>query len=274
MSQTIDDTTAGGADRSRSGAGPGTGPAEKYGDALADVYDLMYPWAEGPVIAQRLAGLVPPGSRALELGIGTGRVAIPAARAGLRVHGVEGSAKMLDILARHDREGVITTTHGDFTDTVVEPAAFDLVYVVCNTLFMLTSADAQIAALTVGRRQLAPGGILVVEAYDPSPFHTLERPIVQARHLAADTLMIDTVSCDPVEQSVVEIHTLIRPGTVDTFVEVSNYRWPRELDALARLAGLRLVTREGGWQGEPFVQGSPRHVSIYRAAEEPAPGAP
>lgn len=242
------------------------GTAHRYGDALADVYDLMYPWSEGPLVAAWLASLVPPGSSALELGVGTGRIAVPAARAGLRVHGIDASPRMLERLARHDPEGRVTTTLGDFTTRLTDAGPFDLVYAVCNTLFMVEGQEAQTEVLARAREQLRPDGLLVLEVYDPAPFHALERPLMQARHLAPDTLMIDTVSADPVTQTVVEIHTVVRPGTVETFVEASHYCWPRELDAMARLAGLELVRRVGGWSDEPYTAGSPRHVSVYRPA--------
>lgn len=243
------------------------GTARRYGDALADVYDLMYPWEEGPLVAAWLASLVPPGADVLELGVGTGRIAIPAARAGLRVHGIDASPRMLARLARHDRDGLVATTLGDFTTRVGDAGPFELVYAVCNTFFMVEGQEAQTDVLRHAREQLRPGGLVVLEVYDPAPFHALDRPTMQARHLAPDTLMVDTISVDPVAQTVVEIHTVVRPGTVETFVETSHYCWPRELDAMARLAGLELVRRVGGWSGEPYAAGSPRHVSVYRAAD-------
>lgn len=243
--------------------------AEQYGDALSDVYDLMYPWHEAQETAARLAALAGDGARALELGVGSGRIALPLAAAGVRVHGVDASQRMLELLARNDPGGTVTSTHGDMTTLVVEEGAFDLVYVVCNTLFML-EADEQVEVFRRAEQQLAPGGRFVVETYDPRRFHALDEPAVQARHLAADTIMIDTVSSDPVAQSVAVIHTLIRPGGVRTFVETSAYRWPAELDLVARLTGFELESRRGDWRDGPYSVASGRHVSVYR---RPTPAA-
>lgn len=237
--------------------------AEQYGDALADVYDLMYPWQEGPVVANRLAGLVPEGSRVLELGVGSGRIALPLAAQGHRVHGIEASGRMLDLLSHNDSDGLVTTTQGDIATTVTEVGAFDLVYIVCNTLFMLPP-EAQVDVFCRAAEHLKADGRLVVEVYDPRRFHGLDAPLVQTRHLAADILMVDTITAAPVDQVLVVVHSLIRSGRVETYVEHSAYRWPAELDLLARLTGFRREHRHGDWQGEAFTAAAERHISVYR----------
>ncbi|WP_019806228.1 class I SAM-dependent methyltransferase [Saccharomonospora halophila] len=238
---------------------------EAYGEAFAEVYDQMYPDHETPATLDFLASLVEPGARVLELGAGTGRLAVPLADRGLRVHAVDASERMLQRLRARDRNGAVVTVCGDFTDDVVD-GEFDLCWVVCNTLFMVPDVEQQIAALRAAGTHLAPGGTLVVEVYDPTFFHQLAKPELQARHLAPDKVMLDTISVDPAEQILTEIHTVIGAGTVSTYVEVSRYAWPAELDLMARLAGLERVERFADWERAPFTAGAHRHVTLYRKA--------
>lgn len=237
--------------------------AEQYGNALAEVYDLMYPWAEGPIIAEKLASLAPSGSRMLEMGVGSGRVAIPLSRLGHSVHGIEASGQMIRKLEANDPKGAVTITRGDIAADIVEPTSFDVVYIVCNTLFMLPH-EQQIEVFRRAWEQLVDGGILVVEVYDPRHFHSLEAPMVQTRHLAADILMIDTITSDPLEQTLIEVHTIMTPGRVNTFVEPSSYRWPRELDLVAQLTRFKIQSRAGDWTDGEFTAASGRHISTYQ----------
>lgn len=237
--------------------------ARRYGEALAGVYDLMYPWAEGAEIAARLRELVGDGGRALELGVGSGRVAIPLAASGVAVHGIDASPSMLDRLNARDPAGSVTSSVGDFATTTVARHGFDLVYIVCNTLFML-DGDGHLDTLRRAREQVAPDGRLVIEAYDPRRFHALDGPLVQTRHLAPDILMIDTVNVDPVHQLLIVVHTLLRSGRVETFVETSAYRWPSELDLLTATAGFEREARWGDWHGGEYTSASDRHISVYR----------
>lgn len=236
---------------------------EAYGEALSEVYDAMYPPGEAADIVAFIASLTKPGARVVEFGVGTGRVAIPAARQGFEVHGIEVSEAMLRKLRERDPDGSVSTVLADFSEHVVDDK-FDLCYVVCNTLFMLPDPERQLRALIRAREHLVDGGTLLVEVYEPSRFHRLEQPLLQARHLAADKLMIDTVTVDRVNQVMIQIHTLIQPGAVSTYTELSRYAWPRELDLMARLAGLEPVGRWGDWHRGPFDAGSYRHISVYR----------
>ncbi|MFF5986750.1 class I SAM-dependent methyltransferase [Prauserella flavalba] len=239
---------------------------EAYGEALADVYDQMYPDTETPATVEFLASLVEPGARVVELGAGTGRLAVPLAAKGLSVHAVEVSGQMLEKLRERDPQGTVKTVRADFTEHVVD-GNFDLCYIVCNTLFMVPDPERQIETLRRAGEHLAPGGTLVVEVYDPAPFHQLTRPELQIRHLAADRVMFDTISVDQANQVLMEIHTVIGGGSVSTYAEVSRYAWPSELDLMARLAGLTTVDRFGDWERGPFTPGSQRHVTLYRRAE-------
>lgn len=235
---------------------------EAYGDALADIYDLMFPAADVDDMVDLLAGLTRPGARLVELGVGTGRVALPAARRGFDVHGVDASSKMLAKLRERDPEHLVKTVQADLSDHVID-GNFDLCYIVCNTLFMLPDRQLQIRALRRAAEHVDVGGRVVVEVYDPSGFHNRREPTVVAQQLRADRMLIGTTTVDPVNQIIVLMHTMLGPGTMSSYAEISRYAWPPELDLMAELAGLRRVARWGDWRKTPFGPDSDRHVSVY-----------
>ncbi|MCX4909694.1 bifunctional 2-polyprenyl-6-hydroxyphenol methylase/3-demethylubiquinol 3-O-methyltransferase UbiG [Streptomyces sp. NBC_00878] len=237
-----------------------------YDKKLASVYDRMYQSdSEIRLAVEFISSQASPGSRILELGIGTGRIAIPLAEHGFRLHGIDGSPAMLEKLRERDPEGRIDVTAGDFTKegTGLE---FDLVTIVLNTFFMAVTKEQQIGCLTRVREQLAPAGRFVLEAFDPAPFHGMTKPEFSMRHLDEHSVMLDTFTVDRSRQLLVGTHTIIDGGPPSTTQHVLRYAFPYELDLLAELAGLKLVERWGGWCREPFTHGSPRHVSVFEPA--------
>ncbi|MET7934805.1 class I SAM-dependent methyltransferase [Streptomyces sp. NPDC005322] len=236
-------------------------------DALADVYDLMYP-AASPDIADTvdfIAKLTPESGRVLELGVGNGRIAIPLAERGLRVHGIDGSEQMLSKLAERDPEGKVGITTGDFTATTTG-GVYDTVFIALNTFFAPTSADRQVECMRRMAEQLAEGGRVVIEAFDPLPFHQQEGEKTSTRYLSERSVMIDSTHVMRDRQLILVIHTVVDGGVPRPAQEIIRYAWPSEIDLMARLAGLRLVERFGGWKGEAYGPHSPRHVSVYEAA--------
>jgi SAM-dependent methyltransferase len=244
--------------------------AAAYGDALAPYYDQMYDpgGQDGRDAAAFVAALLPPGGRVLELGVGTGRIAVPLAAAGAAVTGVDASERMLAALADRDPAGRVKAVRADMTN-YADGGGYDVVLVACNTLFMVPDPDRQVACLTAAARALAPGGRLVVEVYSPLRFVRGSAELVQVRHLAADRVMVDTVRCDPHAQLLLEVHVLLGAGPPLTVSEVSRFAWPAELDRMAELAGLTLAARTGGWRGEVFDVNSDRHVSVYSGTARP-----
>jgi SAM-dependent methyltransferase len=234
-----------------------------YGEAIADVYDE---WPGTPPSAaatvEFLAALAP-GGRALELGIGTGRVALPLAERGLEVRGLDVSEAMVARLRAKPGGDAIAVTIGDMADVPVD-GEFDLVYVVFNTFFGLTTQEAQVRCFANVAQRLRPGGTFLLEAFVPDlarfdrgqriNTEVIQRELVQiavARHFAA-------------EQHVVGQHVQLRPdGSIRFFPVEIRYAWPSELDLMARLAGLRLRDRFAGWGREPFGDSSGQHVSVY-----------
>jgi SAM-dependent methyltransferase len=231
-----------------------------YGDASADIYDefLSPPPGQELAIARFLAGLAP-GGQALELGVGTGRVALPLTARGLRVHGIEGSTRMLARMRDKPGGNAIQASVGDFADVNV-PGLYDLVFIVFNTLFALPSQDRQVTCVGNVARRLRPGGMFVVEAFvpdrarfaRPTPANGRPRPPSAPKH-------------DPVTQTVDGLQTLKTGAGVRIVPFRMRYAWPAELDLMARLAGLQLRQRFGGWDREPFTAMSDTHVSVYAA---------
>jgi SAM-dependent methyltransferase len=235
---------------------------ETYGDRIADVYDTWYglPDDAEDTVAFLLdvAGAGP----ALELAIGTGRIALPLAEAGLEVHGIDASEAMVARLREKPGGPGIPVTMGDFADVGVQER-FGLVYVVFNTLFALVTQDEQVRCLRNVAAHLAPDGAFVLEAFVPdlSRFDRGQR--VQATHVGVDDVKLDVSMHDPVAQRVDSLHLLVGPGGTRTFPVVIRYAWPAELDLMARLAGMRLRERWSGWKREPFTGASGKHVSVY-----------
>lgn len=211
-----------------------------------------------------LAGLAGDGA-ALELGIGTGRVALPLSRRGVRVHGIDNSAPMLDLLRGKPGAEHVGVTLGDFATVCVE-GGFRLVYLVFNTITNLTSQDEQVACFRNAAAHLEPGGAFVIEVGVPQlrrvpPGERLRPFDVRSTHLGFDEYT------DFVRQILHSHHYWIDGGELRTFSAPFRYVWPAELDLMARLAGLRLRERWAGWMREPFTEESSSHVSVW---EKPA----
>jgi SAM-dependent methyltransferase len=206
-----------------------------------------------------LAGLAGEGA-ALELGIGTGRIAIPLSRRGVAVHGIDLSPQMVaQLRAKPGAEGVGVTV-GDFATTRVE-GRFSLAYLVFNTIGNVTTQDAQVAAFENAARHLAPGGCFVIEVEVPDLQRLPPGRTDLVFHRDADHVGVDEF--DVVRQGLVS-HHYTRVG--DHYEAVSmpfRYVWPSELDLMARIAGMRLRERWSGWRREPFTSDSGQHVSVW-----------
>jgi len=235
--------------------------ASTYGDGVADVYDEWYSGGDPAPVVGRLAELAGDGP-VLELGIGTGRVALPLARKGLAVHGIDASPAMVEKLRAKPGGSDIPVTIGDFAALAVE-GEFSLVFVVFNTLFSLTSQDEQVRCFRSVAARLVPGGKFVLECFVPdlSRFDRGQRLAVTG--IEQDGLRLEASLHDSVRQKVkARIVSVTEGGARFHPLEV-RYCWPSELDLMARLAGLRLRDRWGGWNEEPFTAASGNHVTVY-----------
>ncbi|HXF57981.1 MAG TPA: class I SAM-dependent methyltransferase [Actinomycetota bacterium] len=236
------------------------GPAT-YGDRIADVFDRAFVPDDARDAARFLAAVAGPGP-ALELGIGTGRVALPLQRLGVEVHGIEASERMLERLRAKRGGREVPVTVGDFT-TARAPGHFSLVYVVFNTIFAPLTQEDQLRCFANVAGHLRPGGLFVVEAFVPDLARFDRGQRTEAFEVGVDRVRLDVVTHDPVEQLITGSHVVITEEGVKLYPFRMRYAWPSELDLMARLAGLRLRKRYGGWRREPFTWASDRHVSVY-----------
>lgn len=242
----------------------GYGPSS-YGDAFADVYDDWYADLGDPdAVAARLADLAP-GGDVLELGVGTGRLASPAAARGLSVVGVDASAAMLRRLPQLPSARPVHPVQADMSALPVRDGSFDVVLAAFNTLFNLTDLASKQRCLRDARRCLRPHGAVVVEAFVPSP-DAGDRDGVSVREVGLDHVVLTASKLDGAAQQIVGQHIEIRPSGIRMRPWFLHYLHPGELDALAANAGLHLTARWGGWESQPFDDDSDVHVSVYRRA--------
>ena len=233
-----------------------------YGDRIAEVYDEMYEELfDRDEVVDVLAGLAGKG-RALELAIGTGRIALPLAERGVEVHGIDASEAMVAKLrTKPDGDGV-PVTMGDFADVAVE-GPFALVYLVFNTLFALETQEDTVRCFANVARVLGPGGTFVVEAFFPDVARFDRGQRVHANRVQVDKVTFDVSVHDPVGQTVLTQHVVIGQEKTSLYPVALRYVWPSEMDLMARLAGMRLRSRWGGWKGQPVNVQTQKVVSIY-----------
>ena len=236
-------------------------PRTSFGADTAATYDDDPRGDEGETVAflEQLAG----GGPVLELAIGTGRIAIPLAARGLAVDGIDFSPEMVARLRAKPGGATIPVTMGDFAEVGV-PGPYPLIYLVYNTLFNLLTQDDQVRCFENVAIHLTDEGSFVVEAFVPSFLYRLrDDQYVDAEAIKVSEVSLDVGRHDAATQRLEETHVVLSNAGVRLYPIVSRYSWPSELDLMARIAGLRLKNRWGGWNQEPFDTNSSWHVSVY-----------
>ena len=241
-------------------------PVDHFGPRVAERFDERYehqadPGVVGPIV-DFLVGLAG-GGGALELGVGTGRIALPLAERGVRVHGIDLSEAMVARLLAKPGGDRIGVTIGDFATTRVE-GTFSLAYLVANTIMNLTTQEEQVACFRNVAAHLEPGGCFVIEVLVPRlqrlPPGEIFQPFdVSPQHLGFDEIDVAT-------QRLVSHHYWIEDGGIEVLSPPFRYVWPSELDLMAQLAGMTLRERFGDWTREPFTSQSEKHVSVWEKA--------
>jgi SAM-dependent methyltransferase len=233
-------------------------------DGVAARYDDFFgglPDTEGPVeLLAELAG----SGRALELGVGTGRVALPLAARGVPVHGIDASERMLEQLRGKPGAGAVTSSVGDFSRIDV-PGPFAVVYAATGTFFELPSQEAQLACFRSVAAVLAPDGRFVLDGLLPDAVAG-DQP-VRPRETSSGAPMLHMRRFHSATQELVSDYVVFTGGGTEVVRVRFRYAWPGELDLMARLAGLRLVRRMGNWRGARFGPASRQHVSVYGPAD-------
>lgn len=232
---------------------------ETYGDRIAGVYDDHYPgWKEAQIdLLEELSR----GGPVLELGIGTGRVALPLAARQVELHGLDASHSMVDRLRAKPGGDRIPVTIGDMAD-LSGLGPFRMVYVVANTFFALMTQEDQVRCFESVAAVLEPGGRFVMEAFVPdlSRFDRSQR--VNVVDLDNDEVHIDVAVHDPATQTVSASRVVFGPSGREMYPVRLRFAYPPELDLMARIAGMALTHRWGGWNKERYT-GIDRHVSVY-----------
>ena len=239
-----------------------------WGQEVAEAYDRTAAGMFDPVVldptVDLLAGLAGDGA-ALELAVGTGRVALPLSGRGVSVQGIELSEPMAEQLRAKPGAGAVPVTIGDMTTTRVA-GSFRLVYLVWNTIQNVTTQQEQVAVFANAAAHLEPGGCFVVETGVPSLRRFPPGQPTLVFEMTDDHVGVDTLD-DPVGQIQSSHHWWRVDGSLVRHSAPYRYVWPSELDLMAQLVGLRLRDRWAGWNREPFAADSTTHVSIF---EKPA----
>ena len=253
----------------RSDAVDGYGP-HSYGDAFADVYDDWYDGAEAAgdtehaVVA--LVDLAGPGP-VLELGVGSGRLAVPLAERGIPTWGLDASPAMLDRLRRRQGGDRVHAVLGDMADPLAalgaDPPSFTVIASAFNTFFLLAAPGAQLACLRGAAALLASDGVVVLECFVPADPQTDAARVLEPRRVAIDHVVLTVSDHRPTEQVVIGQHVELRESGIRLRPWMLRYLTPDQLDDLAGTAGLRLVSRWGGWDRRPFDDTSAVHLSVY-----------
>ena len=202
------------------------------------------------------------GGPALELGIGTGRVALPLASHGIRVSGIDASEAMVERLRAKPGGADIPVTMGDFGEVAVE-GPFRLVYVVFNTFFSLLGQEEQVRCFRNVAARLSDDGMFVIEAFVPDPTLYDRGQRLSTTRVEVDRLALDAARIDLSTQRITSMHVLIGAEGLALWPVQLRYAWPSELDLMARLAGLELRERYANWARDPFTPTSAGHVSVY-----------
>lgn len=238
-----------------------------FGTLNADDYDALHDpgtTAESVALISKLAGQ----GRILELAIGTGRMALPLVALGHDVSGIEGSPLMVEKLRAKPGGEAIEVVIGDFADVAID-GPFDHVFLVFNTFFNLLSQEAQVRCFANVAQRLTEGGTFLVETFVPDQSGFADGQRVQTKRLDMTTVWLEAALHDPVRQLLEFQRIRITQDGVRMVPLPMRYAWPSEIDLMARLAGLSLRDRWGGWDRRPFDASSKMHVSVYQKLRNP-----
>jgi len=236
-------------------------PEMSFGDDVAKEYDHKLRGDEEAAVA--FLESFAQGGRALELAIGTGRIALPLAARGVHVDGIDFSPAMIARLRTKPGGDKLAITVGNFADVAV-PGSYDLIYIVFNTLFNLLTQDEQVRCFENVAAHLAEKGFFVIEGGVPTEFCQLRKnQYVDLEDIEVDQVHLDTARYDPVTQVLEETHITISNNGTRLFPIVTRYAWPAELDLMARIAGLQLKERWANWNREPMTASSANCISVY-----------
>jgi SAM-dependent methyltransferase len=236
--------------------------AATFGERMAEYDSLDWALEDDELAASAFLAGIAPGRRALELGIGTGRVALPLSNLGFHILGVEASVAMVRQLKAKAGSGAIDVVAGDFA-VAPESGEFDLAYCVNSTFFLLRTQEEQLQCMSNVAARLRPGGVLVLQTLFPDAPYVPPRSEVSVLRLDLERVVLAATTHDSGTQRVDSQRVVITERNIKLYPLSYRYAWPSELDLMARSAGLALLGRWNGWANEPFAA-SGNYVSAYR----------
>jgi SAM-dependent methyltransferase len=237
-------------------------PVMSFGDDVAENYDELARRGDEVATVAFLKQLAR-GGPALELAIGTGRIALPLAAQGVQVDGIDFSPSMIAKLRAKPGGTQIAVTLGNFADVAV-PGTYRLIYVVFNTLFNLLTQDEQVRCFENVAVHLTEDGVFVIEGGVPTEFCRLRNnQYVDLEALAVDNVRLDVARYEPITQLLEETHVTLSSSGTQLNPIITRYAWPSELDLMARIAGLRLKERWASWSRELLTSASSNCISVY-----------
>jgi len=245
--------------------------SDTYGEGFADVYDDWYSdVSDIKATVEKISELAGNGT-VLELGVGTGRLAIPLAAAGTAVVGIDSSAAMLEHLGAKPGSELVTAVLADMADPPFDRHTFTVAFAAFNTFFNLSTAEEQSACVEHLAEVIEPGGALAIEGFLP-PAEGLAEGGTSVREVALDSVVLTVSKHDPLTQCIVGQHIEIASSGIKMRPWMLRYLTPPQLDELVERAGFALESRHSGWRGEPFDPSGDVHVSIYRLPSKPSGG--
>lgn len=231
-----------------------------YGQRIVEIYDELYSEYD-PASIELLAELAGSGPT-LELGIGTGRIALPLHERGVAVQGIDASEAMVSKFRAKPHGAEIEVLMGSFAEFKPDKP-FSLIYVVFNTFFNLQTQEEQVRCFRSVREHLAPDGVFLIEAFVPDLTRFDKNQTVRTIRLTDQMVSLEASQVDPVAQRVTTRHVLLSEDGTRLFPVRLRYAWPSELDLMAQIAGLSLRHRWGSWAREAFTKDSQKHISVY-----------
>jgi SAM-dependent methyltransferase len=233
---------------------------ETYGERIAGVYDQMYS-EFNPAAIQVLSELAH-GGKALELGIGTGRIALPLLHTGVAVDGIDASESMVSILRCKPKGERIPITMGNFADVPVD-GQYSLIYVVFNTFYALLTQDEQIRCFQNVAMHLLPDGVFVIEAFVPDMTRFTAGQSMRVTLIGENEVQADASEIELDKQLIIARHIVLTEQGTRFYPVKIRYVWPSEMDLMARLSHLQLRERWSDWGKTSFTAESGKHISVY-----------
>ena len=231
-----------------------------YGNTIAEIYDELYQTDTATKAAVAFLAEHARQGPALELGIGTGRIALPLAEAGVRIQGIDASEAMVARLRAKAGGARIPVRMGSIA-SIPGDDQFSVIFTVFNTFFGLATQEEQVACFQSVAAHLALDGVFVMEAFVPDISRFIKNQTTWVSDVGLKHVCLDAAIHEPISQRVRLQHVVLSESGIRFYPVVFRYAWPSELDLMAKLAGLRLRERWGGWNREPYTAQS--HVSVY-----------